>query len=130
MPSAIDRLAVVRGHELRRKIMQVAEEGHAGGRLVSPVGLSKQLKAPIPRVVYHVAVLRDAGALRLLDEIPRRGAVEHLYGINEDFLTGIQDSVALDRIAELIEEVGNPQDPEFLWGLLKVVRATGRPVEA
>lgn len=125
--SIADRLATIQGHPLRRQIMQTAREAHAQGRLVSPVGLHKQLKRSISHVSYHVAVLRGEGALELLETVPRRGAVEHLYGINEDLLAEITDSVALDQIAELID--GGTElhrTPE----LAKIVRSTGRPVEA
>lgn len=138
--NVVDRLATIRNHPLRRKILQAAEEAHAQGRLVSPIGLRKQLKEPMGSVSYHITVLRDEGALKLLGEVPRRGASEHLYGVNEAFLAEIQDSVALDQIAELIEakvqsyrsDAGRTPvamralaDP-----LAKIIRTTGRPVEA
>ncbi len=127
--SVADRLAVINGHALRRQILQAAKEAHAQGRLVSPVGLSRQLNERIGQVSYHVKILREEEALKLLDTIPRRGASEHLYGINEDFLAEIQDSVALDQIAELIDNENGAELP-FRDALAKVVRATGRPVEA
>lgn len=125
--SIAERLAVINGHEIRRGILQVAREAHAQGRLISPIGLHKQLERPIGTISYHVVVLRDEGALKLLETIPRRGASEHLYGINEDLLAEIGDSIALDQIAELIDgsAIGqaNPQ-------IFDIIRATGRPVEA
>jgi hypothetical protein len=125
--SIADRLAVIRGHALRREILQAAQEAHAQGRLVSPVGLSKQLDVPLSKLSYHVKVLVGEGGLELLDEQPRRGAVEHLYGINEDLLAEITDSVALDQITELLDgTVVGRANPE----ILDIVRSTGRPVEA
>lgn len=130
--SITDRLAVINGHEIRREILQAAREAHAQGRLVSPIGLHKQLKKPMGTISYHVAVLRDEGALKLLDEIPKRGASEHLYGINEDLLAEIGDSVALDQIAELIDtQVGSARILSAdVKRLRSIVRSTGRPVEA
>lgn len=127
--NVIDRLAVVRGNPLRRQVLQAAEEAHAQGRLVSPIGLHKQLEAPLGQVSYHVKVLREAGALKLLDTVPRRGASEHLYGINEDFLAEITDAVALDRITELIDNREGTDD-ERLMRLKEIIRSTGRPLEA
>lgn len=129
--SIAERLAVINGHEIRREILQAAREAHAAGRLVSPVGLHKRLKRPIASVSYHVKVLRDEGALKLLDEVPRRGASEHLYGINEALLAEIGDSVALDQIAELVDNWENrPKCLEDIEEIYKVIRSTGRPVEA
>lgn len=124
--NVVERLATIRNHPLRRKILQAAEEAHAQGRLVSPTGLHKQLKAPMGSVSYHVNVLRDEGALKLLDEVPRRGANEHLYGINEDLLAEIADTVALDRIAELVDGTY----AEDFKPIAAILRSTGRPVEA
>jgi DNA-binding transcriptional ArsR family regulator len=127
--SIAERLAVINRHEIRREILQAAREAHAQGRLVSPVGLHKQLERPMGTISYHVVKLRDEGALKLLEEQPKRGAVEHLYGINKDLLAEIGDSIALDQIAELIE-VDGKGSLQFWDDLLKLVRATGRPVEA
>ena len=129
--NAVDRLVVIRGHKLRRDILQAAQEAHAAGRLVSPVGLHRQLKAPLPKTSYHVKVLAEVGALRLMDQIQRRGAFENLYGINEDFLAEVTDAVALDQIAEALEDdLCHPPYEETMHALHEIVRSTGRPVEA
>jgi DNA-binding transcriptional ArsR family regulator len=126
--SIAERLATINGHEIRREILQAAREAHAAGRLVSPVGLHKQLKKPIASVSYHVVVLRDEGALELLDTAQRRGAQEHLYGINEGLLAEIGDSVALDQIAELLDDKPPARIP-LEEKIVGIIRATGRPVE-
>lgn len=123
------RLAVINGHEIRREILQAAREAHATGKLVSPIALHKMLERPLATISYHVVKLRDAGALKLLEEQPRRGAVEHLYGINEDLLAEIGDSVALDQIAELFEDRHDFTLESYRDKLAAVIRATGRPVE-
>jgi DNA-binding transcriptional ArsR family regulator len=129
--SIAERLAVINGHEIRREILQAAREAHATGKLVSPVALHKMLKRPLGSISYHVAKLRDEGALELLDEIPRRGAAEHLYGINEDLLAEIGDSVALDQIAELIDSYEETAVAlHSVEPIARIIRATGRPVEA
>jgi DNA-binding transcriptional ArsR family regulator len=128
--SIAERLAVINGHEIRREILQVAREAHAQGRLVSPTGLHGQLGKPLGTISYHVVVLRDEGALKILETIPRRGAVEHLYGINEDLLAEIGDSVALDQIAEQLDGREWKTGEKERQMLLSIIRATGRPVEA
>jgi DNA-binding transcriptional ArsR family regulator len=125
--SIAERLAVIRGHALRREILQAAQEAHAQGRLVSPIGLHRQLGAKMGSVSYHVAKLRDEGALKLLETVPRRGASEHLYGINEDLLAEITDSIALDQIAELIDD--NKPGVALRSKLVDLIRATGRSGE-
>lgn len=131
--NVVDRLATIRNHPLRRKILQITEEAHAMGRLVSPVGLSKQLKEPLGTVSYHVGVLRRLDALVPSGGTQRRGAYEHHYAINKYILAEITDAVALDRIAELIEGdvvlESAANGVHWISDLQKIVRSTGRPVE-
>jgi DNA-binding transcriptional ArsR family regulator len=49
------------------------------GRSRSPKQLAEVLEMPLGRVSYHVRQLADAGLLVLVDEQPRRGALEHYY---------------------------------------------------
>jgi hypothetical protein len=48
-------------------------------RVASPVQICKILEVPINDVAYHVDVLRKAGLIELVEEIPRRGAIEHRW---------------------------------------------------
>lgn len=125
--NVVDRLTIVRNHSLRRKILRAAGEAKAMGRLVSPVGLHRQLKAPLGQVSYHVKVLNEVGVLEASGGAQKRGAFEHHYALNEDFLAEITDSVALDQIAELIDTAGF-NDGTF-EKLVEIVKSTGRPVE-
>lgn len=124
--SAIERIDTIRGHKIRRQIVQAAIEAQALGKLVSPGGLRRQLNVPIQLTSYHVKVLRDEGILKLEEMIPRRGAFEHLYSLNGDYLAEITDSIALDQIAELIDGF----KPVNLEKVAEIIRSTGRPVEA
>jgi DNA-binding transcriptional ArsR family regulator len=47
--------------------------------VLSPSQIADELELPIGNVSYHVRVLADADLIELVDEIPRRGALEHLY---------------------------------------------------
>jgi len=61
-------------HPLRLAVLAELEQGPA-----SPVTLSRALAVSLPLVAYHVRELVKAGALELDAEIPRRGAIEHVY---------------------------------------------------
>lgn len=48
----------------------------------SPVELSRELREPLPNIAYHVRRLcDDLELIRLVGTAPRRGAVEHFYGL-------------------------------------------------
>jgi DNA-binding transcriptional ArsR family regulator len=69
-PSLLKALA----HPLRLRLLARLNEVEA-----SPKELAAELGESLPKVSYHVNVLRDAGAVKLVRETPRRGAVEHHY---------------------------------------------------
>ncbi len=62
-------------HPLRLEILR-----RLGDR-ASPTELARQMGAPLGSVSYHVRVLADMGALRLVHQAPRRGAIEHYYAL-------------------------------------------------
>jgi DNA-binding transcriptional ArsR family regulator len=69
------QIARVLSHPLRPRIMQVlAERGEA-----SPNEIAAELEVPLGTLSYHTRLLRDAGWIELVREVPRRGAVEHFY---------------------------------------------------
>lgn len=70
------RMAKISGHPLRVAILQ-----ELGSGVASPNALRLSLNEQLGDVSYHVAVLRDLGALELVDTQPRRGAVEHFYRV-------------------------------------------------
>ena len=41
--------------------------------------MADELGEPLGNVSYHFSVLRNLDAIKLVDEQPRRGAVEHFY---------------------------------------------------
>lgn len=59
----------VRAHALRL----LAEEAK------SPKQISVELKLDLRSVAYHVRVLKKLGCIELVETLPRRGAVEHVY---------------------------------------------------
>lgn len=84
-------------HPLRLEILRSL------GSRASPTELSRKLGAPLGSVSYHVRVLADLGALKLVDEAPRRGAIEHYYeltpGLRMDVLSPSLDERAREELA-------------------------------
>jgi DNA-binding transcriptional ArsR family regulator len=67
-------LAAIVAHPLRVKCLSILAE-----RTASPNQISRELKADVGNVSYHVKVLRELGVVELVDEKKVRGAVEHFY---------------------------------------------------
>ena len=69
------QIARVLSHPLRPRILQIlAIRGEA-----SPNEIAAELEVPLGTLSYHTRLLRDAGWIELVREVPRRGAVEHFY---------------------------------------------------
>jgi DNA-binding transcriptional ArsR family regulator len=69
------QVAKVLSHPLRPQILQIlALRGEA-----SPNEIASELGVPLGTLSYHTRLLRDAGWIELVREVPRRGAVEHFY---------------------------------------------------
>ena len=84
-------------HPLRLEILRSL------GARASPTELARKLGAPLGSVSYHVRVLADMGALELVDQAPRRGAIEHYYalvpGLRMEVLSPALDEKARDELA-------------------------------
>jgi DNA-binding transcriptional ArsR family regulator len=63
-------------HPLRVEILRLLEEGPSG-----PKRLSDRMREKLGNVSYHMKVLLDYDFVELVDSIPRRGAVEHVYAL-------------------------------------------------
>lgn len=63
-------------HPLRVEILRLLEEGPSG-----PKRLADRMREKLGNVSYHMKVLLDYGFVELVDNIPRRGAVEHIYAL-------------------------------------------------
>jgi DNA-binding transcriptional ArsR family regulator len=74
-----DALFKALAHPLRRKVLELilTEEQ------LSPVKASRHLEGPLSSVSYHVRVLDELGAVELVEELPRRGSIEHFYSATE-----------------------------------------------
>jgi DNA-binding transcriptional ArsR family regulator len=70
------RLVRALAHPLRVQILRILERGPK-----SPKQISDQIDELLGNVSYHMKVLLDYDFVELVDNIPRRGAVEHVYAL-------------------------------------------------
>jgi DNA-binding transcriptional ArsR family regulator len=68
------RVVKALAHPLRVQILAALEE-----RVASPNELAQELQVDLGSVSYHVRRLVHLGFLKQVDQIPRRGAIEHYY---------------------------------------------------
>jgi len=68
------RLVLALRHPLRVELLRQFIE-----RTASPNELAVELRKPLGTVSYHVRELEKAGAIKLVAEHARRGAIEHYY---------------------------------------------------
>lgn len=70
-------------HPLRVEVLRLLEEGPSG-----PKRLADRIGEKLGNVSYHMKVLLDCGCIELVETIPQRGAVEHIYRLNPDGAIG------------------------------------------
>jgi DNA-binding transcriptional ArsR family regulator len=68
------RLAKALSNDVRARALKLlAEEAK------SPKLIAAELELDLRSVAYHVRVLKKLGCIELVETLPRRGAVEHVY---------------------------------------------------
>jgi len=72
------RIAEAEMHPTRLNLLKVI---HAAEGPCSPIQLSGTTGEPLGNVSYHVKKLVEGGLIELVNTEPRRGAVEHFYGM-------------------------------------------------
>jgi len=70
------RLAKALSNDVRARALELLAEGPK-----SPKSIAAQLEIDLRSVAYHVRVLKKLGCIELVETLPRRGAVEHVYRI-------------------------------------------------
>lgn len=70
------RLAKALSSEVRARALELVAEG-----VQSPKLIAAELQLDLRSVAYHVRVLRKLGCIELIETVPRRGAVEHVYRV-------------------------------------------------
>lgn len=118
--------AIAMGHPTRRAILRELARVGEGNGMASPNELSKMLDEGLSQISYHVRVLRDCDAVVLQKTVPRRGAVEHYYRRAKWMQRRMEDSAALDKIADYLSEKGPYPDVDDGATIAEIVRATGR----
>lgn len=75
-----EKLARAETHPLRVKLLQAIDKA---SKPCSPVQLSKAFDEPLANVAYHVKALAKADLIEVVETVPRRGALEHLYAMKD-----------------------------------------------
>jgi DNA-binding transcriptional ArsR family regulator len=65
-------------HPLRRSLLRLYVEAE-GAEGLGPKQLAQATQEPLSNVSYHVRVLAQHGAVRIIGEAPVRGSVAHFY---------------------------------------------------
>lgn len=71
------------GHPLRQRILKLL---NGGKKASSPKQMSVKLDEPLTNVSYHVRVLADCEALKLVRTRAVRGSKEHFYKPSREFM--------------------------------------------
>jgi DNA-binding transcriptional ArsR family regulator len=100
-------------HPLRVEILRRLERGPN-----SPNGLSKEIGEKLGNCSYHMKELLKLDCVELVETVPRRGAVEHFYGLKPHRVIGFGDWNAL------------PPTLRTTWAGSALAEFTKRAVEA
>jgi hypothetical protein len=73
-------------HPIRVRILESLQ-----GRVASPSELSKEMDESLGVISYHTNTLVECGCLELVHTKPRRGALEHFFGVTPRSFIGHQD---------------------------------------
>jgi DNA-binding transcriptional ArsR family regulator len=68
------RLTKALSNEVRARALELLAEGAQSPKLIAA-----ELELDLRSVAYHVRVLEKLGCIELVETLPRRGAVEHVY---------------------------------------------------
>jgi DNA-binding transcriptional ArsR family regulator len=87
------RLAKALAHPLRVRILEVVNE-----RPISPAAFTRELDGPpLSRISYHFRVLQKHGCIECIEEVKRRGSMEHIYQGTRRALLGDTDWARLPK---------------------------------
>jgi DNA-binding transcriptional ArsR family regulator len=70
------RLAKALSNDVRSRAFQLLVQGPQ-----SPKSIAAELGLDLRTVAYHVRVLKKLDCIELVETLPRRGAVEHVYRV-------------------------------------------------
>jgi DNA-binding transcriptional ArsR family regulator len=88
--SADQRLLVALRHPMRRQVLRVLQDHEP----FSPRQIADELHEPLPNISYHVSVLKQEGAVELVNTEPAHGPIQHFYkvSIEEDWALELLDA--------------------------------------
>jgi len=134
MDSSDDRMADVihqaLKHTLRRRILLILRTEEIP---MSPADLELHVdgekdQKKLSNIAYHVRELEKAGLVKLDRKEAVRGTTKHLFILSKLFTAEILDALALDAIAELLEDATGNADEEVIDKIIGVLAASGRPI--
>jgi DNA-binding transcriptional ArsR family regulator len=115
-------------HPLRRRILRVLEESREP---LSPLDCTEKGRLNDDRlgtIAYHFRLLAKLGLIEIAFEEAVRGSVKHYYRPSKPFPPELRDTLALDRIAALLEDEASKAAKGVLREILDIVASSGRPV--
>lgn len=131
-------------HPIRVEILEALQ-----GRVASPTELSQEMNESLGVISYHAKTLVKCGCLELVHTEPRRGAVEHFFGLAPRSSIGHQDwrraplavraritaaalGTFIDAAAKALEEgtIDRREETVLTWMPLTVDEAGWREIAA
>jgi len=111
------RLAKALSHPLR---IQILAAMNTPPRRMSPKIFSEETGTLLSNSSYHFSALRKAGFIRIVEEVKRRGSVEHIYEAQKRALAwseesksippAINNALAASALRAMFEEAGSAID--------------------
>jgi len=79
-------------------------------------------------IAYHVRQLEKAGLVTLVGTEAVRGSTKHFYSPSKLFTADLLDMLALDAIAELLEDTARDATEDVMDRIVEILGASGRPI--
>jgi hypothetical protein len=103
-----------------------------GGGPLAPADYERRFRVgdekKLSLVSYHFKVLKDVGLIELAGTERTRGSVKNLFRLSPAFTPELRDSLALDKIAELLGGGVGDRAEEVVKAIIDIVVAAGRPI--
>jgi len=105
----LDRLVQGLNHPLRRRILCALAEGGRGGAKT----LSEQLGVPLANISYHLnkVLAEQCGLVELVERIPRRGAEEKIYRLDQGAIDAGLDAIRRCSCVSSLAFWFRPEEP-------------------
>jgi DNA-binding transcriptional ArsR family regulator len=119
-------------HKMRRRILLILRTRNEP---MAPVDLEPHIEGnpeqkKLSKISYHVRELQKVGLVTLVKTEPVRGTTKHFYSLNKSFTADLLNILALDAIAELLENAASDATEELREQIIEVLTASGRPIRS